>query len=165
MGKRLAEILLCCEQIDSSRKPRHEKTVLPPARTTQSVEEHDALLRDAGDAWALRGMVSRAVMGTDRIRGTDADGVVRHLRRGGRFPSCFGRGKTEEKEEESPFAAFATEMKSIKHHEGRILNYFTSRSTNAAAESFNAKIKGFRALVRGVTDKKFFLFRIAKIYA
>ncbi len=32
-------------------------------------------------------------------------------------------------------------------------------------ESFNAKIRGFRALVRGITDKKFFLFRISKIYA
>ena len=74
-------------------------------------------------------------------------------------------GKRKEEEEEPPFAAFATAMKSIKHHEGRILNYFTNRSTNAAAESFNAKIKSFRALVRGVTDKKFFLFRIAKIYA
>jgi len=75
-----------------------------------------------------------------------------------------GTGKKMEEKEKSPFASFATAAKSIRHHEGRILNYFTSRSTNASAESFNAKIKGFRALVRGVTDKKFFLFRIAKIY-
>ncbi|CDD83255.1 transposase [Bacteroides sp. CAG:462] len=33
------------------------------------------------------------------------------------------------------------------------------------AESFNAKIKLFRANLRGVADKKFFLFRIAKLYA
>ena len=32
-------------------------------------------------------------------------------------------------------------------------------------ESFNAKIKLFRANLRGVADKKFFLFRIAKLYA
>jgi hypothetical protein len=44
------------------------------------------------------------------------------------------------------------------------LNYFNNRSTNAAAESFNAKLKGFRTLVRGVTDIKFFLFRVAKLY-
>ena len=31
------------------------------------------------------------------------------------------------------------------------------------AESFNAKIKLFRANLRGVADKKFFLFRIAKV--
>ena len=38
------------------------------------------------------------------------------------------------------------------------------RSLNAAAESFNAKIKLFRANLHGVVDKKFFLFRIAKLY-
>jgi transposase len=49
-------------------------------------------------------------------------------------------------------------------HKKTILNYFINRSTNAGAESFNAKLKGFRAVVRGVSDKKFFLFRIAKLY-
>ena len=33
------------------------------------------------------------------------------------------------------------------------------------AESFNAKIKHFRTALRGVVDEKFFLFRLAKIYA
>ena len=33
---------------------------------------------------------------------------------------------------------------------------------NAAAESFNAKIKTFRAQLRGVVDINFFLFRLAK---
>ncbi|MBF1636844.1 MAG: transposase, partial [Prevotella sp.] len=46
-----------------------------------------------------------------------------------------------------------------------ILNFYINRATNAAAESFNAKIKLFRANVRGVVDKRFFLFRIAKLYA
>ncbi|MCL2738112.1 MAG: transposase, partial [Bacteroidales bacterium] len=32
-------------------------------------------------------------------------------------------------------------------------------------ESFNAKIKSFRASLRGVSDMKFFLFRLSKIYA
>ena len=32
-------------------------------------------------------------------------------------------------------------------------------------ESFNAKIKLFRANLRGVVDKKFFLSRIADLYA
>ena len=30
---------------------------------------------------------------------------------------------------------------------------------------FNAKIKAFRAALRGVTDIKFFLFRLTKLYA
>lgn len=49
--------------------------------------------------------------------------------------------------------------------EEEILNYFVNRSTNASAESLNAKIKLFRALLRGIVDKKFFLFRLTKIYA
>ncbi|MCW3789845.1 DDE transposase, partial [Marinilabiliaceae bacterium AAT] len=34
-----------------------------------------------------------------------------------------------------------------------------------AAESFNAKIKEFRRQFRGVSDVKFFLFRLTKIFA
>lgn len=69
------------------------------------------------------------------------------------------------KVQEKNFKAFTTAMQSIKNHEGTILNYFPDRSTNASAESFNAKIKGFRALLHGITDKKFFLFRVSSIYA
>lgn len=60
--------------------------------------------------------------------------------------------------------SFSTAAESICLHETNILNYFINRSTNASAESFNAKLKNFRALVRGVRDKKFYLFRIAKLY-
>ena len=49
-------------------------------------------------------------------------------------------------------------------HYDEILNFYNHRSSNAAAESFNAKIKLFRANQHGVADKKFFLFRIAKLY-
>ena len=59
---------------------------------------------------------------------------------------------------------FMVVAESIKAYEDTILNYFNHRSTNASAESFNAKLKGFRALVRGVRDIKFFLFRVAKLY-
>lgn len=66
--------------------------------------------------------------------------------------------------EMSAIEAFETPMMSVKAHEDTILNYFVDRSTNAAAESFNAKLKGFRAVVRGVRDKRFFLFRVAMLY-
>jgi len=46
-----------------------------------------------------------------------------------------------------------------------ILNFFDNRSTNANAESFNSKIKLFRANLRGVTDVKFFLFRLVKLFS
>lgn len=72
---------------------------------------------------------------------------------------------TKVQEQKKKFPSFCTAAESIKSHEPTILAYFHQRSTNAAAESFNAKIKGFRALVRGVSDKKVFLFRISQIYA
>ena len=38
-------------------------------------------------------------------------------------------------------------------------------NVNLNQESFNAKIKSFRAQLRGVSDVKYFLFRLTKIYA
>jgi len=69
-----------------------------------------------------------------------------------------------EKVEEESIEPFLVAAQSIKAYEDTILNYFNNRSTNASAESFNAKLKGFRTLVRGVRDIKFFLFRVAKLY-
>lgn len=67
--------------------------------------------------------------------------------------------------EEYGYETFTTVANSIENHYERILNFFVNRSTNAAAEAFNAKIKAFRASFRGVADMKFFLFRLAKVYA
>lgn len=67
--------------------------------------------------------------------------------------------------EESGFQSFSTLRKTIKNHYRDILNYFDQRSTNAAAESFNAKIKNFRMQLRGVKDRTFFLFRLTKLFA
>lgn len=67
--------------------------------------------------------------------------------------------------EESGFKSFNTLLKTFTIHYREIINYFDNRSTNASAESFNAKIKKFRANFRGVRDKTFFLFRLTNIYA
>ena len=61
--------------------------------------------------------------------------------------------------------SFGTLARTIQNHYTTILNYFDNRSTNASAESFNAKIKAFRAQFRGVRNIPFFMFRLAKIYA
>ena len=66
--------------------------------------------------------------------------------------------------EESGFSSFATIRRTFETHHDTIINYFNGRSTNAAAESFNAKIKEFRRQFRGVTDVKFFLYRLCEIY-
>jgi transposase len=65
----------------------------------------------------------------------------------------------------SKIEEFNTVVNSLEYHLDNILNFFTNRSTNANAESFNSKIKGFRANLRGVTDVKFFLFRLEKLFA
>lgn len=66
---------------------------------------------------------------------------------------------------QSGFKSFNTISRTIMLHYKTILNYFDNRSTNAAAESFNAKIKAFRAQFRGVRNVDFFLFRLTQIYA
>lgn len=67
--------------------------------------------------------------------------------------------------EETGFKAFNTVANSIKLNYRSILNYFNNRSTNASAESFNAKIKAFRSQFRGVKNVEFFLFRLTNIFA
>jgi transposase len=70
-----------------------------------------------------------------------------------------------EKIEQSGYKSFNSIARTIYSQYERIVNYFDNRSTNASAESFNAKIKAFRAQHRGVRDINFFLFRIAKLFA
>jgi len=67
--------------------------------------------------------------------------------------------------EKAGFKSFSTVARTIQQHYLTILNFFERRSTNAAAESFNAKIKAFRAQFRGVRNVSFFLYRLSKIYA
>lgn len=69
------------------------------------------------------------------------------------------------KVEEAGFHSFNVIAATFYEHYEEILNFYNNRSSNAMAESFNAKIKLFRTNLRGVADKKFFLFRIAKLYA
>ena len=61
--------------------------------------------------------------------------------------------------------AFNTIANTISLNYRSILNYFINRSTNASAESFNAKIKAFRAQFRGVKNVEFFLYRLTTIFA
>lgn len=67
--------------------------------------------------------------------------------------------------EEFGFKSFNTLLKTFTVNYKEIINYFDNRSTNASAESFNSKIKKFRANFRGVRDKTFFLFRLKNIFA
>lgn len=70
-----------------------------------------------------------------------------------------------DKVEKAGFHSFNVIAATFYEHYNDILNFYNNRSSNAAAESFNAKIKQFRGALRGVVDEKFFLFRLARIYA
>jgi transposase len=73
--------------------------------------------------------------------------------------------KWYEKVRQSGFKSFSSIARTMSIHYQNILNYFDNRSTNASAESFNAKIKAFRAQFRGVRNIPFFLFRLSNIFA
>ena len=59
---------------------------------------------------------------------------------------------------------FNTACNTLRNNMENILNFFINRNTNANAESFNSKIKLFRANQRGVVDNAFFLFRLNKLF-
>ena len=65
--------------------------------------------------------------------------------------------------EDAGYDSFQVVKQTIYENYIDILNFFDNRSTNASAESFNAKIKNFRAQLRGISDVKYFLFRLQKI--
>ncbi|MEY8686235.1 transposase [Bacteroides sp. AN502(2024)] len=67
--------------------------------------------------------------------------------------------------EQSGFDSFNTIAATLYDRSEQILNFYINRASNAAAESFNAKVKLFRAQLRGVIDIPFFLYRLTKIYA
>ena len=73
--------------------------------------------------------------------------------------------KWDEQVRQAKFKSFNTIARTMSIHYQNILNYFDNRSTNASAESFNAKIKAFRTQFRGVRNIEFFLFRLTNIFA
>lgn len=73
--------------------------------------------------------------------------------------------KWHQKVEQSGFKSFNTVSRTVELHHKKIVNYFDNKSTNASAESFNAKIKAFRSQFRGVGNINFFLFRLTKLFA
>ena len=93
-----------------------------------------------------------------------------------RFRNIYQTAKTKEKAEyeinhwirmieDKGLDPFLKVAHSIESHKNNILNFFTNRTTNAMAESFNSKIKAFRQQFRGVRDIPFFLFRLSNILA
>jgi hypothetical protein len=77
----------------------------------------------------------------------------------------LNRARWYNKVEEAGFHSFNVIAATLYEHSEEILNFYINRSINASAESFNSKIKSFRAELRGVLDILFFLFPLSKLYA
>lgn len=60
---------------------------------------------------------------------------------------------------------FNSVITTMQNNYAQIANFFLRRATNASAESFNAKVKAFRAQFRGVRDIPYFIFRLTKLFA
>ena len=60
---------------------------------------------------------------------------------------------------------FNSVIQTMQNNYATIANYFENRSTNASAESFNAKVKAFRNQFRGVSDIPFFIYRLKTLFA
>lgn len=61
------------------------------------------------------------------------------------------------------YGYFTIVTNTMQNHYETILNYFVNRETNAFTESFNVKIKTFRAQFRGIRDIPFFIFRLCRL--
>lgn len=65
---------------------------------------------------------------------------------------------------DSAIEAFATVADTMEDKFCNVIKYFNDRATNAFAESLNSKIKDFRARLKGISDIKFFLYRVSLIF-
>lgn len=69
-----------------------------------------------------------------------------------------------EKVHELGNANFRSAIKTFKNHAPTIINYFRCRATNASAEALNSKMKTFRAQMKDMRDRNFFIFRPVNLY-
>lgn len=69
-----------------------------------------------------------------------------------------------QKVDTSALEALKNVADTIQSRQEHVVNYFNERHTNASAESLNSKIKGFRSMLRGVSDLPFFMYRIATVF-
>ena len=77
----------------------------------------------------------------------------------------YALDKWIQKSKKAANKAFYSAAMSLHWHRESILNFFDNRNSNASADSFNARIKLFRANQKGVRDTTFILFMLSKLYA
>jgi hypothetical protein len=106
----------------------------------------------------------RSIKSTKSLTSTTSIKILKSLR-SSRISQGFIISHNTEFTEGLRLDSFNVIAATLYEHYQEVLNFFNNRATNASAESLNAKIKAFRASLRGVTDIPFFMFRLTKIYA
>lgn len=161
------------EEILQARKQGKENIVelLPNGDTRkQLLARSRYLLYKSRDKWTAKQHERAKVLFAEYPEIKEAYELSEELRKFFNTKSDKGIALTKlarwyDKVEKSGFKSFATVMNTIRLNYDGIVNYFENRSTNASAESFNAKIKAFRTQFRGVRNKEYFLYRLTQIYA
>lgn len=128
------------------------------------------LLFKSGDKWTERQRIRAEILFKEFPDLEEAYGLSHSLRvifakNTFKDSARLSMARWYDKVEKAGFHSFNVIAATFYEHYNDILNFYNNRSSNAAAESFNAKVKQFRGALRGIVDEKFFLFRLAKIYA
>ena len=127
-------------------------------------------LSQSADKWSEKQNVRMKLLFDKFHKLKECYDIVNHLRvifRSKTLTKETAREKLQEWYQEvaqCPIREIKAARDAIKSREDNITNYFINRSSNAAAESLNSKMKAFRAQLRGVTDLPFFMYRLSKIF-
>lgn len=128
------------------------------------------LLAVSGEEWTDRQKARAKILFEMFPKIKEAYGLVCSLRSIFRNKSISrndAKGKLHDwyrKVSDCPLREVKAARDAIKNKEEEVLNYFINRSTNAHAESLNAKLKAFRAQLRGIQDLPFFMYRTVTIF-
>lgn len=152
------------------RKQKYKPTLLTNDETkVEMLTRSRNMLAQSGDKWGDSKKERARVLFGQYPQMKEAYSLICKVR--ATFKSYITRKEAKEKLHEwykEVNACTLREIKAarnaIKGKEEYVLNYFLNRSTNAAAESLNSKIKGFRAQLHGIADIPFFLYRVCTIF-
>ena len=163
-GTKAEDVIAVLQRIDEERRNAVEEVTLDLSDSMRKIA------RTAFPKWTDRQKQRAAILFEEYPDIQTAYGLCHSLRmiftkNTIRNAARLSMARWYNKVEKAGFHSFNIIAATFYEHYEEILNFYNNRSSNALAESFNAKVKLFRANLRGVADKKFFLFRIAKLYA
>lgn len=157
------------------RKPeRNNKRFTPPTFSNgdtrvELLTRSRYLLCKSPDKWSERQKKRSEILFNEYPKLKEAYWIANKLR--AIFRSDIGKDKAKTKLDgwyDEVAKCTSRELKAardtIRFREDEVLNYFVNRSTNAAAESLNSKLKGFRSQLRGVADFAFYMYRVKVLF-